>query len=133
MVQHALDRGYEVVGVCREQSVEKLDAFEGRITVVPGATDDREVIERAVAGCAGAAPAGGLERPRWRHRPEVFAELDRRQILEHEVPLPPLRRVGRLEPISDGNRPCEFHRRETRVRRIVAHGCRKLRPHILTL
>ena len=53
MVQHALDRGYEVVGVCRERSVEKLDAFTGRITVIPGATDDREVIERAVAGCDG--------------------------------------------------------------------------------
>jgi hypothetical protein len=53
MVQHALDRGYEVVGVCREQSVQKLDAFKGRITVIPGATDDREVIERAVAGCDG--------------------------------------------------------------------------------
>ena len=53
MVQHALDRGYEVVGVCREKSVRKLDAFEGRITVVPGATDDRGVIENAVAGCDG--------------------------------------------------------------------------------
>jgi putative NADH-flavin reductase len=53
MVQHALDRGYEVVAVCREQSVGKLAEFEGRITVVPGATDDREVIERALAGCDG--------------------------------------------------------------------------------
>jgi hypothetical protein len=53
MVQHALDRGYEVVGVCREQSVEKLDRFKGRITVIPGATDDREVIKRAVEGCDG--------------------------------------------------------------------------------
>src|SRR5688500_4310717 len=53
MVQHALDRGYEVVGVCREESVGKLDAFKERITVVPGATDDREVIERAVSGCDG--------------------------------------------------------------------------------
>lgn len=53
MVQHALDRGCEVVGVCRERSVEKLDAFKGRITVVPGATNDRNVIERAVAGCDG--------------------------------------------------------------------------------
>ena len=53
MVQHALDRGYEVVGVCREQSVDKLDAFKGRITVIPGATNDRDVIERAVAGCDG--------------------------------------------------------------------------------
>src|ERR1051326_7966893 len=51
MVQHALDRGYEVVGVCREQSMEKLDRFKGRITVVPGATNDRDVIKRAVAGC----------------------------------------------------------------------------------
>jgi hypothetical protein len=53
MVQHALDRGYEVVGVCREQSVEKLAAFKERITVVPGATDDRDVIKQAVAGCDG--------------------------------------------------------------------------------
>ncbi|MFN8536288.1 MAG: NAD(P)H-binding protein [Thermomicrobiales bacterium] len=53
MVQHALDRGYEVVGVCREASVGKLDAFTGRITVIPGATNDRAVIERAVAGCDG--------------------------------------------------------------------------------
>jgi hypothetical protein len=53
MVQHALDRGYEVVGVCRQRSVAKLDRFKGRITVVPGATDDRAVIERAVSGCDG--------------------------------------------------------------------------------
>src|SRR5215208_264175 len=53
MVQHALDRGHEVVGVCREESVGKLDAFKGRMTIVPGATDDTEVIKRAVAGCDG--------------------------------------------------------------------------------
>jgi NAD(P)-dependent dehydrogenase (short-subunit alcohol dehydrogenase family) len=53
MVQHALDRGHEVVAVCREQSVAKLADFDGRITIVPGATDDREVIRRAVAGCDG--------------------------------------------------------------------------------
>jgi hypothetical protein len=53
MVQHALDRGHEVVGVCRERSVSKLDAFKGRITVIPGATNDREVIKKAVAGCDG--------------------------------------------------------------------------------
>jgi hypothetical protein len=51
MVQHALDRGYEVVAVCREVSVDKLEEFSGRITISPGATDDRQVIERAVAGC----------------------------------------------------------------------------------
>jgi hypothetical protein len=53
IVQHALDRGYEVVGVCRERSVGKLDAFKGRITIIPGATNDREVIKKAVAGCDG--------------------------------------------------------------------------------
>src|SRR5512137_2718908 len=53
MVQHALDRGYEVVGVCRERSVSKLEAFKGRITVIPGATNDRQVIRQAVAGCDG--------------------------------------------------------------------------------
>jgi hypothetical protein len=53
MVQHSLDRGYEVVGVCREKSVSKLDSFKGRITVIPGATNDRQVIEQAVAGCDG--------------------------------------------------------------------------------
>jgi len=41
MVQHALDRDYEVVGVCRERSVGKLDVFRGRITVFPGATNIR--------------------------------------------------------------------------------------------
>ncbi len=52
LVQHALDRGYRVVvGVCRERSVDKLDRFSGRMTVVPGATNDRAVIRKAVAGC----------------------------------------------------------------------------------
>lgn len=51
MVRHALDDGYEVVGVCREQSVDKLAEFDGRITVVPGDTDDPAVIARAVKGC----------------------------------------------------------------------------------
>jgi len=53
MVQHALDHGYDVVGVCRPGSVGKLDSYKGRITVIAGATDDGEVIKRAVAGCAG--------------------------------------------------------------------------------
>ena len=53
MVQHALDRGYEVVGVCREKSVGKLDPFNGRIKVFPGPTNDRKVIQQAVAGCDG--------------------------------------------------------------------------------
>jgi len=53
MVQHALDRGYKVVGVCRERSVSKLDAFNGRIKIIPGATSDPAVIKRALAGCDG--------------------------------------------------------------------------------
>ena len=53
MVQHALERGYEVVGVCRERSAGKLAAFEGCITVVPGATNDPQIIKKAVAGCDG--------------------------------------------------------------------------------
>jgi nucleoside-diphosphate-sugar epimerase len=53
MIQHCLDRGYEVVGVCRGQSVHKLATFAGRIAVVPGATNDRSVIQRAVADCDG--------------------------------------------------------------------------------
>jgi hypothetical protein len=51
MVGHALERGYEVVGVCREKSVAKLDEYKDRMTIVPGATDDREVIRTAVSGC----------------------------------------------------------------------------------
>jgi NAD(P)-dependent dehydrogenase (short-subunit alcohol dehydrogenase family) len=54
MVEHALDRGHEVVAVCREQSVGKLADFQDRIHIVPGATDDRDVIKRAIAGCDGA-------------------------------------------------------------------------------
>ncbi|MFC7548754.1 NAD(P)-dependent oxidoreductase [Plantactinospora sp. GCM10030261] len=51
LVQHALDRGYQVVGVCRERSVHKLADFGGRIRVFAGPTDDRAVIARAVDGC----------------------------------------------------------------------------------
>ncbi len=51
MIGHALERGYEVVGVCRAQSVGKLDDVADRITIVPGATNDSEVVARAVDGC----------------------------------------------------------------------------------
>jgi NAD(P)-dependent dehydrogenase (short-subunit alcohol dehydrogenase family) len=51
MVRHALDRGYDVVGVCRQGSVDKLDDFKERIIIVAGATNDRAVIRQAVAGC----------------------------------------------------------------------------------
>ena len=53
LVQQSLDRGYEVVGVCRERSVPKLATFADRITIVPGPTNDPDVIGRAVAGCDG--------------------------------------------------------------------------------
>ena len=53
MIRHCLDRGYEVVGVCREKSVPKLERFQDQITIHPGMTDDREVIREAVQGCDG--------------------------------------------------------------------------------
>jgi hypothetical protein len=53
MVKHSLDRGYKVVAVCRERSIGKLDAVKERITIIPGATNDRDVIRKAVAGCDG--------------------------------------------------------------------------------
>jgi len=53
MIQHALERGYTVNGVCREQSVGKLERFKDQISIVPGMTNDREVIKEAVKGCDG--------------------------------------------------------------------------------
>jgi hypothetical protein len=53
LVRHALERGFQVVGVCREGSIRKLDEFQSRITIIPGATNNREVIKQAVADCAG--------------------------------------------------------------------------------
>ena len=53
MTEHALERGYEVVGVCRPESVGKLARFGDRITVYPGRTNDRSVIREAVKGCDG--------------------------------------------------------------------------------
>ncbi|WP_292292425.1 hypothetical protein [Marivita sp.] len=50
MTEHALARGYEVTGVCRPESVGKLARFEGRITVFPGRTDNRKVVEAATEG-----------------------------------------------------------------------------------
>ncbi|PIQ22976.1 short-chain dehydrogenase [bacterium (Candidatus Blackallbacteria) CG17_big_fil_post_rev_8_21_14_2_50_48_46] len=53
MLQQALERGYEVVGVCRESSLPKLEAYRGRVTLFAGATHDRAVIQQAVQGCDG--------------------------------------------------------------------------------
>ncbi|MEL0583544.1 MAG: hypothetical protein AAES65_01510 [Candidatus Thiodiazotropha sp. (ex. Lucinoma kazani)] len=33
--------------------MDKLDAFKGRITIIPGATNDDEIIKESVAGCDG--------------------------------------------------------------------------------
>jgi hypothetical protein len=51
MIQHALDRGYEVIGVCRPESVTKLSHYRHRIRLIPGRTNDREAIRLAVADC----------------------------------------------------------------------------------
>lgn len=51
MIKHCLDRGYKVVGVCREQSVSKLEEFKNQIKIIPGNTNDREVIKTAVESC----------------------------------------------------------------------------------
>lgn len=53
MLRHALDRGYEVHGVCRPESVGKLAEYADRITLFPGRTDDRAVLAEALAGCDG--------------------------------------------------------------------------------
>lgn len=53
MVEHSLHRGFEVVGVCREQSVSKLAPFKERITIIGGHTNDRLVIKEAVSNCDG--------------------------------------------------------------------------------
>lgn len=53
MVQHCLDKGYEVIGVCRARSVDKLERFKNKISIIPGFTNDREVLKRALTGCDG--------------------------------------------------------------------------------
>jgi NAD(P)-dependent dehydrogenase (short-subunit alcohol dehydrogenase family) len=80
MVEHALDRGHEVVAVCREQSVVKLAEFADRINVVPGATDDRDVIKRAVAGCDGVLV---VLVPRGMHR---YSSGTAQAVLDHAKP-----------------------------------------------
>src|SRR5689334_5584070 len=56
-----------------------------------------------------------------RRRTRRSGELDRRQILEHEIPFPSLRRIRRLEPVPcrDGARECE--RGQTRIALVPAH------------
>jgi len=53
MIGHALERGYQVQGVCRPQSVAKLVRWDDRVRVFPGRTDDRAVVAEALKGCDG--------------------------------------------------------------------------------
>lgn len=53
MVQHCLNKGYEVNTVCREKSAYKLNEFTDKITIFPGLTNDEKVIQQAVKGCTG--------------------------------------------------------------------------------
>ncbi|AIY15645.1 NAD(P)H-binding protein [Pimelobacter simplex] len=53
LIGHCLERGYDVTVVCRPESVGKLADLADRITVVPGRTDDRAAVARALAGCDG--------------------------------------------------------------------------------
>lgn len=48
MAQHCLNLGYEVTGVCRPESTEKLAHFGDRITVFPGRTNNPDVVAKAV-------------------------------------------------------------------------------------
>lgn len=80
MTRHALERGYEVVGVCRTKSVPKLAELADRITIVPGQTDDPDVIAEAVAGCDGALTVlvpWGMKR---------YASGTARAVLDHAEP-----------------------------------------------
>jgi NAD(P)-dependent dehydrogenase (short-subunit alcohol dehydrogenase family) len=80
MVEHALERGHAVVAVCRQQSVGKLAEFGDRIIIVPGATDDRDVIKRAVAGCDGVLV---VLVPRGMHR---YSSGTAQAVLDHAQP-----------------------------------------------
>lgn len=53
MIGHALERGYQVQGICRPESVPKLARWGDRIRVFPGRTDDRAVVAEALQGCDG--------------------------------------------------------------------------------
>src|SRR5215831_11485346 len=59
--------------------------------------------------------------------PEVLAEFDRREILEHEIPLPPLGRIRRLQPVARRNRA---RKRDIRERRVAGHRRELLRDRL---
>ena len=80
MIGQALERGYEVVGVCRPESLHKLNAFRGRIQMFTGRTNDGAVIRQAVRGCGGVltvlAPWGVQQ----------YASGTARAVLDHAEP-----------------------------------------------
>jgi putative NADH-flavin reductase len=45
MIQPSFQSSYEVFGVCRELSVDKLDDLKDRIAVILGATNHRKIIK----------------------------------------------------------------------------------------
>lgn len=51
MIRHCLEKGYEVNGVCRPKSVNKLEEYKDKISIFPGLTSDPEVIKAAVQDC----------------------------------------------------------------------------------
>ncbi len=53
MAEHALARGYEVIGLCRPESVGKIDHLATRIELVTGKTSDPATIAATVKGCDG--------------------------------------------------------------------------------
>ena len=53
MVRHALDRGWQVVGVCRERSVAKLDAFKGRVSSSRAGGTSRATARTCIRGGSG--------------------------------------------------------------------------------
>lgn len=55
MAQHCLAKCYDVTGLCRPESAEKLWSFADGITLMTGDTSDPATIARAVAGCVVAA------------------------------------------------------------------------------
>src|SRR4051794_8643910 len=50
MIEHCLGHDYEGVVVCRAGSVSELEEYWERIAVIPGRTNDVDVIQRASAG-----------------------------------------------------------------------------------
>ena len=53
LIDHLLERNYQIIAVCREKSVGKLSRYGEKITVIPGQTDDAGVIRKAVDQCDG--------------------------------------------------------------------------------